>query len=99
GWHANYGRIKYIFNMEDIVHSLPQVMIVEEKDKILKMSPESFLPKVIIKDNEAIIIYLFWNGWTGLVRSNVKIRKVGNSIEFDEEKYTVLAEYDCGIKF
>ena len=99
GWHACYGLIDFVFNMEDIIHSLPRNMKIEEKNKIINLSPESFPPKVVIKDNEAVLIYLYWDNWSGLIQSNVKIRKVGNSVEFGEEKNTVLAEYDCGIIF
>ena len=97
GWHAYYGIINYIFRPEDIIYNLPNDIKIEEKIKIQTMSPDSYKPNVIIKGNEAVLSYIYWGNWEGLIQCRVKVRKAGISVLFGEIEKVVLAEYDCGI--
>ena len=102
GWHANYGRIKYIYNINDINSIFPPSPssdLIEARNKIMQLDSKTLLPDIIIDGDNAFLKICFWNGWSGLVQRNQNVTKVGNSIQFGEFDNNTLVNYDCGIIF
>lgn len=108
GWHMNYSRVDYVFDIRRIEKMFP-VYNPEEKssfggrskvrDEVFALDLEALLPTVKITGDTAVLEYAYWNDWRGMVKSSVLVEKDGNSVKFSKPENQVLVEYDCGIIF
>ena len=108
GWHMNYSRVDYVFDIRRIVNMFPPYNPEERssfggrskvRDEVFALDLESLLPTVKVTGDTAVLEYAYWNDWRGMVKSTVKVEKDGNSVKFSKPENQILVEYDCGIIF
>lgn len=88
-WHGAYLDKQYIFDLDDLKNL--------EGDCSKYYKDDSLLPNVKILDAEnAIITITTWNDWRGLCKETIHVTP---QMLFKQEKFEVLVEYDCGIRF
>lgn len=109
-WHAGYARCTYIFervDLEKLVTTKRMSWSQEEGKRVdvtadiaAYLDDESLLPSVtILSENEALVRYSYWNSWSGLVTSEMKITKENGTTTFCNVSRRTLVEYHCGIIF
>ena len=108
GWHMNYSRVDYVFDIRRIENMFPPYNPEERssfggrskvRDEVFALDLESLLPTVKVTGDTAVLEYAYWNDWRGMVKSTVKVEKDGNSVKFSKPENQILVEYDCGIIF
>ena len=108
GWHMNYSRVDYVFDIWRIENMFPSYNPEERssfggrskvRDEVFALDLESLLPTVKVTGDTAVLEYAYWNDWRGMVKSTVKVEKDGNSVKFSKPENQILVEYDCGIIF
>ena len=108
GWHMNYCRVDYVFNIRRIENMFPPYNPEERssfggrskvRDEVFALDLESLLPTVKVLGDTAVLKYAYWNDWRGMVKSTVTVEKDGNSVKFSRPENQILVKYDCGIKF
>lgn len=108
GWHMNYSRVDYVFDIRRIENMFPPYNPEEKssfggrskvRDEVFALDLESLLPTVKVKGDTAVLEYAYWNDWRGMVKSSVVVEKDGNSVKFFKPENQILVEYDCGIIF
>ena len=108
GWHMNYSRVDYVFDIRRIENMFPPYNPEEKssfggrskvRDEVFALDLESLLPTVKVTGDKAVLEYAYWNDWRGMVKSTVKVEKDGNSVRFSKPENQILVEYDCGIIF
>ena len=108
GWHMNYSRVDYVFDIRRIENMFPPYNPKERssfggrskvRDEVFALDLESLLPTVKVTGDTAVLEYAYWNDWRGMVKSTVKVEKDGNSVKFSKPENQIFVEYDCGIIF
>jgi len=108
GWHMNYSRVDYVFDIRRIENMFPPYNPEERssfggrskvRDEVFALDLESLLPTVKVTGDTAVLEYAYWNDWRGMVKSTVKVEKDGNSVKFSKPENQIFVEYDCGIIF
>lgn len=110
-WHAWYGAKFIIYDENRIEELFPvdycggrgfHAMLKQERlimrNDVIALDVEELLPKISMSgNNDAVVEYVYWNDWSGLVKAKVKAHKNGNSIVFDEPETETLIEYSSRI--
>ena len=102
GWHAGYGSKTFIFETSRIEHIFrPDKHTDREKvrEEVFALDPESLLPKVSISGNYAVLEYVYWNDWSGLVKVIAEVDKEGNTVRFGTPTEEVLVAYHSSLRF
>ena len=92
-WHANYAKVTYILDMDDLRYHTC-------RDRSLSKRTD-LLPHITInaKNSTAIIHYTYWSEWQGLVAAKLHVSQENRVLEWGHREQEVLIPYVCGIVY
>ncbi len=102
GWHAGYGAKTFLFDTGKIEYLFrPNKYIDRTKvqAEVFALDIESLLPKVSVAGNYAVLEYVYWNDWSGLVKVIAEVDKEGDSVRFGTPTEEVLVAFKSDLRF
>lgn len=92
-WHANYAKVTYILDMDDLRYHTC-------RDRSLSKRTD-LLPHITInaKNSTAIIHYTYWSEWKGLVATKLHVSQENGVLKWGYQEEEVLIPYNCGILY
>lgn len=105
-WHAGYARREYIFERADLERKVSRQIIDDwthqdiTQEVAAYINDDSILPKVTMQSgNEADITICYWNGWRGLVKEVIRVKRENGTTTFTDVLDKTLVAYDCGLRY
>ena len=92
-WHANYAKVTYILDMDDLKsHAWRDSSLSKRTDLLphVNLNPEDFT---------ATIHYTYWSEWQGLVATKLPVSMDNGVLKWGKREEEVLIPYNCGIVF